>query len=194
MVGSELNRTRRKRRKKTRGEWGESWGTPDSNTPSHRSIMTLSVNSRALVTLMRNGIHGRGDTSVIESRGHRRYYKGNRTFHSRGIFSRWAGNLLEDARLRQGRFRESSDRLWGELDFSTHSIDNERYQRKIWRVNFDDHHRCAFRSHNERPSWTAQAIRKHSNRHRLVAVRRHRCKTRKSVEGVRYGSPENQRN
>ena len=101
---------------------------------------------------MRNGIHGRGDTSVIESRGHQSYYNGNRTFPSCGIFSRGAGNLLEDSGLRQGRFRDSSDRLWGELDFSTHSINNERYQRKIWRVNFDDHHRCASRSLNERPS------------------------------------------
>ena len=60
--------------------------------------------------------------------------------------------LLEESRLRQGRFRDSSDRLWGELYFSTHYINNERYQRKIWRVNFDDHHRCTSRSHNERPS------------------------------------------
>ena len=49
-------------------------------------------------------------------------------------------NLLEESRLREGRFRNSSDRLWGELYFSTHYINNERYQRKIWRVNFDDHH------------------------------------------------------
>ena len=40
-------------------------------------------------------------------------------------------NLLEESRLREGRFRNSSDRLWGELYFSTHYINNERYQRKI---------------------------------------------------------------
>ena len=62
-------------------------------------------------------------------------------------------NLLEESRLREGRFRDSSDRLWGELYFSTHYINNERYQRTIWRVNFDDHHRCTSRSHNERPTF-----------------------------------------
>ena len=37
----------------------------------------------------------------------------------------------------------------GDLHFSTLSTNNERNQRKRWRVNFHDHHRCASRSHNE---------------------------------------------
>ena len=56
MMGTDLNR---KRCEKTRGEWGESEGTPvnilnkdrsdilDSSIPSYCSIMTLSVNTRA---------------------------------------------------------------------------------------------------------------------------------------------------
>ena len=37
----------------------------------------------------------------------------------------------------------------GDLHFSTLSRNNERNQRKSWRVNFHDHHRCASCSHNE---------------------------------------------
>lgn len=37
-------------------------------------------------------------------------------------------------------------------DFSTLSISNERNGRKSWLINFNDHHRCASRSHNERQS------------------------------------------
>ena len=51
-------------------------------------------------------------------------------------------------RPRPGRFRDSSADS-GDLHFSTISTNNERNQRKRWRVNFHDHHRCASRSHNE---------------------------------------------
>ena len=55
---------------------------------------------------------GRG-TSVIESRGHRSYYKQcNRTFPVWGIFSWRAENLLESRSPRPGRFRDSSNGLW----------------------------------------------------------------------------------
>ena len=40
-------------------------------------------------------------------------------------------------------------RALGDLHFSTLFTINERSQRKRWRVNFHDHHRCASRSHTE---------------------------------------------
>ena len=59
--------------------------------------------------------------------------------------------MLEEFPLRQGRFRNSS-KLTGFGDFSTLSISNERNRRKSWLINFNDHHRWASRSHNERQS------------------------------------------
>ena len=74
--------------------------------------MTPSVNARALVTLMKNAYGGR-ETSVIESRGHRSYYKQcNRPFPVWGIFSWRAENLLESRSPRPERFRDSSNWLW----------------------------------------------------------------------------------
>ena len=53
------------------------------------------------------------EMSVIESRGHRSYYKQcNRIFPEWGIFSWRAKNLLESRSLRSGRFRHSSKGLW----------------------------------------------------------------------------------
>ena len=61
----------------TKGEWGESKvttanfltkdrsGILDSITTSYWSIMRPSVNTRALVTLMRNAIWGRGGKGTV---------------------------------------------------------------------------------------------------------------------------------
>ena len=46
-------------------------------------------------------------------------------------------------------FSQFFQRALGDLHFSTLSTNNERNQRKSWRVNFHDHHRCASHSHNE---------------------------------------------
>ena len=46
-------------------------------------------------------------------------------------------------------FSQFSQRAVGDLHFSTLFTNNERNQRKSWRVNFHDDHRCASRSHNE---------------------------------------------
>ena len=46
-------------------------------------------------------------------------------------------------------FSRFFQRALGDLHFSTLSTNNKRNQRKSWRVNFHDHHRCASRSHNE---------------------------------------------
>ena len=46
-------------------------------------------------------------------------------------------------------FAQFFQRALEDLHFSTLSMNNERNQRKSWRVNFHDHHRCASRSHNE---------------------------------------------
>ena len=57
--------------------------------------------------------YGGRETSVIESRGHRSYYKQcNRIFPVWGIFSWRAKNLLESRSLRSGRFPHSSKGLW----------------------------------------------------------------------------------
>ena len=57
--------------------------------------------------------YGGRETSVIESRGHRSYYKQcNRAFPVWGIFSWRAENLLESRSPRPGRFRDSSNGLW----------------------------------------------------------------------------------
>ena len=48
-----------------------------------------------------------------------------------------------------GTFSRFFQRALGDLHFSTLSTNNKRNQRKSWRVNFHDHHRCASRSHNE---------------------------------------------
>ena len=114
--------------------------------------MTRSVNTRALVTLMRNGIWRERDRHlVIESGRHRSYYKQcNRAFHVCGILLWRAENLLESSSPRLRRFRDCSNGLWETLHFSTLSTNNERNQKKsCWRVNFHDHHRCASRSRNE---------------------------------------------
>jgi len=60
-------------------------------------------------------MYGRGETSVVESRGHRIYCKQrNRTFPACGIFPRCAEKLLEESRLRQGCFHDSSNGSFGE--------------------------------------------------------------------------------
>ena len=46
-------------------------------------------------------------------------------------------------------FSQFFQRAVGDLHFSTLFTNNERNQRKSWRVNFHDDHRCASRSHNE---------------------------------------------
>ena len=62
--------------------------------------------------------YGGRETSVIESRGHRSYYKQcNRTFPVWGIFSWRAENLLESRSPRPGRFRDSSNGLWDTFIF-----------------------------------------------------------------------------
>ena len=113
--------------------------------------MTPFVNTRALVTLMRNRIwRERNRHLVIESRRHRSYYRQcNRAFPVCGIFWWKAENLLESRSPRLRRFRDSSSRLWGTLNFSTLSTNNERNQRKSWRINFHDHRRGPSSSQNE---------------------------------------------
>ena len=45
--------------------------------------------------------------------------------------------MLESRSPRPGRFHDSSKGLWpGDLDFLTLSTNNERTERKSWRVNF----------------------------------------------------------
>ena len=46
-------------------------------------------------------------------------------------------------------FSRFFQRALGDLHFSTLFTNNKRHQRKSWRVNFHDHHRCVSRSHNE---------------------------------------------
>ena len=65
---------------------------------------------------------------------------------------RRAKTLLESRSLRPGRFRHSSNGLWETFIFllfppMMNVISNN--QRKSWRVNFHDDHRCTSRSHNE---------------------------------------------
>ena len=52
-------------------------------------------------------------------------------------------------------------------------MNNERNQRKSWRVsvNFQDHYRCAIRTHNEIPSSSDLELNNSSNSHRLGAGR-----------------------
>ena len=70
-----------------------------SGIPSYWSIMTRSVDTRALVTLMRNAIWRERETSVIESPWHRSCYKRcNRAFPVWGIFS-WRAEKLLASRL-----------------------------------------------------------------------------------------------
>ena len=113
--------------------------------------MIPSVNTRALVTLMRNGIWRERDKHlVIGSCRHRSYYKQcNRAFPGCGIFSWRAENLFESRSLSLRHFYDSSNRVWETLHFSTLSMNNERNQRKSWRVNFHDHHHSTSRSQNE---------------------------------------------
>ena len=62
--------------------------------------------------------YGGRQTSVIESRRHRSYYKQyNRAFPVWGIFSWTAENFLESRSPRPGRFRDSSNGLWETLIF-----------------------------------------------------------------------------
>ena len=92
-------------------------------------------------------------TSVIKSRGNRSYHKQrNRTFPA-----------VESFRVEQKICLKNF--LWGKDIFgilpagfgeistlSISSLSNERNRRKSWLINFNDHHRCASRSHNERQS------------------------------------------
>ena len=65
-------------------------------------------------------------------------------------------NLLESRSPWPGRLRDSSNGLWEILTFKLFPrIINVYNQRKRWRVNFQDHHRCASRSH---VIYQAQAI------------------------------------
>ena len=58
--------------------------------------------------------------------------------------------MLSQATFAEARtFSRFFQRALGDLHFSTLSTNNKRNQRKSWRVNFHDHHRCASRSHNE---------------------------------------------
>ena len=57
----------------------------------------------------------------------------------------WISLALAEART----FSPFFQRALGDLHFSTLSTNNKRNQRKSWRVNFHDHHRCASRSRNE---------------------------------------------
>ena len=76
---------------------------------------------------MRNGIWRETDRHlVIESRRYRSYYKQcNRAFPVCGIFLWRAKNLLESHSPRLRLFRDSTNRLWGTLHFSTLSTNNE---------------------------------------------------------------------
>ena len=100
---------------------------------------------------MRNGIWRERDKHlVIGSRRLRSYYKQcNRAFPVCGVFSWRAENLLESCSPSLKHFCDSSNRVWEILHFSTLSMNNERNQRKSWRVNSHDHHRCASHSQNE---------------------------------------------
>ena len=112
-------------------------------------LLTLE---HSLVTLMRNAICRERDI-CYRACGHYSYYKQhNQAFPVCQIFLWWAENLLESRSRRPGRFCNSSNRLWGELDFSTLFTNNECNQRKSWHVNFHNHHHCTSRNHNEIPS------------------------------------------
>ena len=96
--------------------------------------------------------YGGRETSVIESRGHRSFYKQwNRAFPlhcMRNLFvksRKFAWISIAEART----FSRFFQRALGDLHFSTLSTNNKRNQRKSWRVNFHDNHRCTSRSHNE---------------------------------------------
>ena len=89
-------------------------------------------------------------------------------------------------------FSRFFQRALGYPHFSTLSTNNKRNQRKSWRVNFHDHHRCPSRSYNETK---LQAIWNNSNNsHRLGAGGRH-GRRHDNVKGrwaceIIYGSPE----
>ena len=143
---------------------------------------------------MRNGIWRERDKHlVIGSLRLRSYYKQcNRAFPVCGIFSWRAENLLESRSPSLRHFSDSFNRVCETLSFSTLSMNNERNQRKSWRVNFHDHHRCASGSHNETK---LQAIWNNSNNsHKLGAGGRH-GRRHGNVKGscaceIIYGGPE----
>ena len=96
--------------------------------------------------------YGGRDTSVIESRGHRSYYKQ----YMQSSISCMRNLFVKSRKFAWISFAEARkcsrffQRALGDLHFSTLStLNNKRNQRKSWRVNFHDHHRCASRSHNE---------------------------------------------
>ena len=140
MVGSESNCTPGKGgwrgvggKVGMRGEWDEREGTPVNilNKGLFRYTGTCTGFQYTLIgrlwhllLKLKHWCHKLGmlywgrETSVIESRRHRSYYKQhNWAFPVWSIFSWWAENLLESRSPRQGRFRNSSNSLWGELDF-----------------------------------------------------------------------------
>ena len=111
--------------------------------------MTLDVNTRALVTLMRNAIWRERDIWLwnhadIEG-----------TINSAIEHFPHVESFREEQKICLNPVRRGQDVFAilptgsGDLNFSTLSTNNERNQRKRWRVNFHDHHRCASRSHNE---------------------------------------------
>ena len=111
--------------------------------------MTLTVNTLALVTLMRNSIWRERDIWLwnhahIEA-----------TIHNAIEHFLYVESFREGQKICLNLVRRGQDVCSilptgsGDLHFSTLSTNNERNQRKRWRVNFHDHHRCASRSHNE---------------------------------------------
>ena len=61
--------------------------------------------------------------------------------------------MLESPSPWPGRLRDSSNGLSETLTLKLFPrIMNVCNQKKRWRVNFQDHHRCASRSHNKIPS------------------------------------------
>ena len=110
--------------------------------------MTPSVNTRALVTLL-NAIWRERDICYRITRTSKLLCTMQSSISCmRNLFvknRKFASISFAEARTFSRFFQRA---LW-DLHFSTLSTNNKRNQRKSWRVNFHDHHRCASRSHNE---------------------------------------------
>ena len=126
-------------------------GILDTSRPSYWSIMTLSVNTRALVTLMRNTIWRERDIWLSN------HADIKATINNVIEYFLYVESFCEEQKICLNLVRQGQDVFAifpmgsGDLHFSTHSTNNERTcnQRKSWRVNFHDHHCCASCSHNK---------------------------------------------
>ena len=111
--------------------------------------MTLSVNTRVLVTLMRNAIWRERDIWLSN------HADIEATINNVIEHFLYVESFREEQKICLNLVRRGQDVFAilptgsGDLHFSTLSTNNERNQGKSWRVNLHDHHRCASRSHNK---------------------------------------------